>query len=161
MKFLFRISIFSLVIFISVFFNSFAVFAQTDTSNNPSDIGDCASQNLTVQQCVDYYQSKVNQANGEISTLNDQIQVMDNQINLTEARIEATKVQINELTLNIVTTSGKISNLQSSVNQLTKLLLGRIVATYEVGSIQPMQILLTSNTANDFFQRASYLRITQ
>jgi hypothetical protein len=35
------------------------------------------------------------------------------------------------------------------------------VATYEVGTIQPLQILLTSNNASDFIKRLNYLKLAQ
>ena len=42
-----------------------------------------------------------------------------------------------------------------------EVLLNRIVATYEVGTIQPVEILLTSNNASDFFTRLNYLKLAQ
>src|SRR5579872_1434964 len=86
---------------------------------------------------------------------------MDSQIQLTQLRINSTQQQILDLTLNIATASDKINNLQSSIDNLTKVLLNRIVATYEVGSSQPFQILVSSNDITDFFTRANYLKIAQ
>src|SRR5690348_12888544 len=98
--------------FLSVLFLSFAlvfslvsltgVFAQTATPS-PTDgptpsptpatstVGDCASKNLNYNDCVNYYQNKVNDAQSQEKTLSSQITVMDSQIKLTEARIAATK----------------------------------------------------------------------
>jgi len=36
-----------------------------------------------------------------------------------------------------------------------------VVATYEVGTIQPLQILLTSSGASDFLSRLNYLKRAQ
>lgn len=69
---------------------------------------------------------------------------MDSQINLTQLRINATKEQITGLTDDIKTASSKIDHLQGSINNLTKVLLNRIVATYKMGSIPPVQILAAS-----------------
>jgi peptidoglycan hydrolase CwlO-like protein len=84
-------------------------------------------------------------------TYSSQIELIGNQIKLTEYKIEATQEQITSVTLDIDTTSKKITSLQGTLDTTIAVLLNRIVATYEVGTIQPVQILLTSNTASDFF----------
>jgi hypothetical protein len=86
---------------------------------------------------------------------------LDNQIKLTQYRIESTQEQITSVTLDIDTTSKKITSLQNTLDTSITVLLNRIVATYEVGTIQPFQILLTSSTASDFFTRLNYLRLAQ
>lgn len=132
-----------------------------DPSTTTSTVGDCASKGLSASDCVSYYQQKVSQTSGEVNTLQAQIDTMDNQINLTEAQIYSTQQQILDLTLNIATTTSKISSLQGSIDNLTKVLLNRIVATYEVGSSQPFQVLVSSSDIHDFFVRANYLKIAQ
>lgn len=119
-------------------------------------------------QAIQDLQNKINDLSNKISdlqsqekTLSSQIQIMDSQINLTEARIEATQEQITSITLDIDTASKKIVNLQGALNNSISVLLNRIVATYEVGTIQPFQILLTSGNASDFFTRLNYLKLAQ
>lgn len=114
-----------------------------------------------VNKKIECLNNKVNDLRGQAKTLSSQIAVMDNQISLTEARIDSTKQQISDLTLDIDTANKKITNLQDSLNDLIKVLLNRMVTTYEVGQIQPFQILLTSNNANNFFSRLNYLKIAQ
>ena len=87
--------------------------------------------------------------------------IMESQINLTEYQIEATQEQITSVTLDIDTATKKISSLQDTLDTSITVLINRIVATYEVGTIQPIQILLTSNTASDFFTRLNYLKLAQ
>lgn len=142
------------------------VHAQTvtptpDPSQVTSSIAECANNNISVADCPGYLQNKVNQLQGQADTLSSQIAVMDSQISLTQARIYATEQQISTLTLNINTASQKINDLQSSLSNLTNVLMNRIVATYEVGSIQPMQILLTSGTVGNFLQQLNFLKIAQ
>lgn len=86
---------------------------------------------------------------------------MDSQINLTEAKIEANKKEILDLTLDIDTATKKISALSDSLNKITGILLNRIVATYEAGSVQPFEMLLSSLNASDLLARLNYLRIAQ
>jgi peptidoglycan hydrolase CwlO-like protein len=106
-------------------------------------------------------QNKINAAKAKKQTYSSQIELIGNQIKLTEYRIEATQEQITSVTLDIDTTSKKISGLQSTLDNSIRVLLNRIVATYEVGTIQPFQILLTSNNASDFFSRLNYLKLAQ
>jgi hypothetical protein len=63
--------------------------------------------------------------------------------------------------MDIDSASKKISSLQTALNNSVVVLLNRIVATYEVGTIQPLQILLTSKNAPDFLKRLNYLRRAQ
>lgn len=132
-----------------------------DASQQTSSIQECANAGKTVAQCPDYLQSKLNDLAGQEQTLNSQIAVMNGQINLTQARIYATEQQISTLTLNIDTASQKITSMQASVDNLTKVLLNRVVATYEVGSIQPLQVLLTSSDVTNFLKKLNYLKIAQ
>jgi peptidoglycan hydrolase CwlO-like protein len=158
--------IFFLILF-SLFYKGF-VFAEDSTptpspSSSPttSSIAECADKGLTGQACVDFLSAKVSDLKSQEDTLSSQIKVMNNQINLTEARIEATQEQITSLTMDIDTASKKVSNLEQSIDELVGVLANRIVATYEVGTIQPFQILLTSSNVSDFFKRLNYLKIAQ
>lgn len=110
---------------------------------------------------ADCYLAKIKDLQGQARTLSSQIAVMDSQINLTLARIEATKKQITDLNLDIDIATKKVSNLESSLDNLIKVLLNRMVATYKVGQAQPFEILLSSSDATNFFSRLNYLRVAQ
>lgn len=114
-----------------------------------------------LQAQIKEYEQKIEDLKGQENTLSSQIAVMDSQIKLTEYRIEAAQEQITSLTLDIDTASKKVSSLQKVLDESINVLLNRIVATYEVGTIQPLQILLTSGSASDFFQRLNYLKLAQ
>lgn len=134
-------------------FNSFS-FSQSPTLTPTPDTSGLQDQ-------IKQYEQKINDLQGQEKTLSSQISIMDSQIKLTEYKILATQEQITNLTLDIDTATKKISSLQKSLDQSVNVLLNRIVATYEVGTIQPLQILLTSGTASDFFTRLNYLRLAQ
>src|SRR3989344_8324827 len=82
---------------------------------------------ISGQEKVTCLENKVNDLKGQTKTLSSQISIMDSQIRLTEARIETNKRQILDLTLDIDTTTKKISSLQDSLNKITEVLLNRIV----------------------------------
>ncbi len=106
-------------------------------------------------------ESTISNLKSQENTLSSQIDVMDNQIKLTELRINSTQDQIAGLTDDIGKASTKISTLEETITSITKLLIGRIVATYQIGSIQPVQILFSSDNVSDFLSRLNYLRIVQ
>ncbi|HEV2339486.1 MAG TPA: hypothetical protein VGT05_01825 [Patescibacteria group bacterium] len=135
--------------------------SSTNASSTTSSIADCSNNNISVADCPNYLQNKLSSLAGQEKTLSSQIAVMDGQINLTQARIYATQQQITNLTIDIDTATQKINQLQGAIANITQVLYNRIIATYEVGSIQPLQILATSSTIGDFLKRADYLRIAQ
>lgn len=136
------------------------VSAQTETPT-PTSAPDNSATVADLQKQIQQLQGKITDLQGQEKTLSSQIAVMDSQIKLTELQIQSTEQQISDLTLDIDTTSKKITDLQSSVDTLTKILINRVVSTYEVGTIQPMQMLLTSTDVADFLKRLNYLRIAQ
>lgn len=140
-------------------FGEQAIFAQV-TTPTPTPTDNSSTINSLQQQIADL-QNKISGLQGQEKTLSSQISVMDSQIQLTQLRISSTEQQITDLTLNIDTASKKINGIQDSLDNLTKVLLTKVVATYEVGSIQPVQVLLTSGNVGDFLQRLDYLKIAQ
>src|SRR3989344_8860306 len=113
------------------------------------------------EEKVTCLENKVNDLKGQTKALSSQISIMDSQIRLTEARIEANKREIFNLTLDIDTTTKKISTLADSLNKIIGVLLNRIVATYEAGRVHPLEMLLSSRDASNLLARLNYLRIAQ
>lgn len=107
------------------------------------------------------YQEKITELQGQAKSLSSQLAVMDNQIKLTEFRIASSKQQLEELGVDIKVASTKAEKLNDSLNDVTKVLMKRIVATYQVGDVQPIQILLASNSIPNAFKKAQYLKIVQ
>lgn len=134
--------------------HSYADVTPTPTPDNSSTI-------QSLEQQISDLEGKISNLQGQEKTLSSQISVMDNQIQLTQLRINDTQQKIMNLTMDISTANDKIKNLQGSIDNLTKVLLNRIVATYEIGSSQPFQLLVSSSDVTDFFNRANYLKIAQ
>jgi len=133
------------------------VWAEEPTTTTTTTTADAAKWEEKIKE----YEGKVSELQGKAKTLSSEIAVMDNQIKLTEYRIEANKEQILSLEADIDTTNKKIGKLEESLDELTKVLLNRIIATYEVGTIQPFNILLSSSNISNFFTRLNYLKIAQ
>lgn len=144
------------------------VFAQTTTDSPTPTITPTPTDSLgqekkaeELQKQIDDLQNKISETQKQEKTLSSQISIMDSQIKLTELRINNTKQQIAGITSDIQTTTKKISRLEDNLNSITKVLLKRIITTYQVGTIQPFQILLSSDSVSDFFSRLNYLKIAQ
>ncbi len=120
-----------------------------------------ASQSSDLQKQINDLQSKISELQTKEKSLSSQIAVMDSQIRLTTLRIESARKQVSDLTLDIDTTSKKITKIEGSLDGLTKVLINRVVATYVVGSAPTFQVLLSSSDINDFAKRANYLRLAQ
>lgn len=118
-------------------------------------------QSMSGQSKVDCYQRKLDQAKNLANTYSSQIAIMDSQIKLTEARIEANEREILDLTLDIDTAVKKIDKLQGSLEKIADVLLNRIVATYKAGSVQPLEMFLSSADASNLLERLNYFRIVQ
>jgi len=113
------------------------------------------------QDKVACLQAKVNDLNGQAKTLSSQIAIMDSQINLTQAKIEANKKEILDLTLDIDTATKKITTLQDRLQKITNAWIKRVVASYEAGGVQPMEILLSSNDVSSLLVKLNYLQIVK
>ncbi|HSA83637.1 MAG TPA: C39 family peptidase [Patescibacteria group bacterium] len=150
------------ILFASILFvtSTAFVFAQTPTET-PTPTPDDSQQASDLQKQISELEAKVSELQSQKQTLSSQIGAMDNQIQLTEYRIDATNQQITDLTLDIDSATKRMDNLEDSLHDVTKTLLNRIVATYQIGGAEPMQILLASNGIDDFVSRVNYLRIVQ
>ena len=143
---------------------SSVLYAQTVTPTaalTPTPTPDKSKQLNDVQNKISELEQKVSQLQSEEKSLSSQIQVMDSQMKLTEYRIDATQQEIRELEKDISAADNRINNLEGSLEDITKVLMNRIVATYQIGTIQPLQILLSSDDVGNFLTRANYLRIAQ
>ncbi|MBI4080327.1 MAG: peptidoglycan DD-metalloendopeptidase family protein [Candidatus Levybacteria bacterium] len=140
------------------------VTAQTATPTEtptPTPKPDDSGKLEDLKKRISELEGKVTDLQSQEKTLSSQISVMDSQIKLTQLRINATQEELTELEEDIKVASGKIGNLEQSLDKITKVLLKRIVATYQMGSAQPLEVLLSANDVSDFVKRANYLRITQ
>ncbi len=156
----------ALYIFLSFLFVRGVSFAQTatpteTTSGTPTPTTDNSQQVSDIQNKINDLQNKINDAHTQEKTLSSQISIMDNQINLTQYRIDQTQQQIVQTQQDIEIANKRIESLQGSLDNLTKVLLNRIVENYKVGQTQPIQVMLTAQGATDFVRKENYLRIAQ
>lgn len=131
------------------------------SSQSTSNVGDCQSNGVSIADCPSYLQKKLTELQGQDETLSSQIAIADNQIYLTEAKIEKTADDIKALEKDIDITKEKISSSEGTLEQTSVAFMGRAKAVYRVGSFSPWEVLLTSDTLDNFFTRLKYLKIVQ
>ncbi len=136
-------------------------FAQSVTPS-PTTAPDTSQAKQDIQNRINELQNKINDLHGKEKSLSSEIAVMDNQINLTELRIDSTKSDINETRDDIAITNNKIDKLESSLDDLTKVLMNRIVANYKIDSGQSMQMITgSSKNLENYVTKQNYLKFIQ
>ena len=106
-------------------------------------------------------QQKIIDLQGQEKTLKNQIDGFDNKIKLTELQIEATKNEIATLQKNINATGVIISQLETSLNSMAKILLNRIASTYESSQTPPFAFLFSADSLKNYVRKVTYLRYAQ
>jgi peptidoglycan hydrolase CwlO-like protein len=106
-------------------------------------------------------EQKISELKKQEDSLSSQIDVVDNQIQLTQYRINAVKEEINESKKDISNATKKIKTLEGSLNDVTKVLLSRIRASYQAGEIEPLRVMLSSSNIKEYLLRQNYLKIVQ
>ena len=154
----------SIIVTILIFgFSGVLAYAQVSPSPSPST-DPTSNDSSTVDQLnqrISELQQKVSDLKSQGDTLSSQIGVMDNQIQLTQYKISSTQKQIMSLTMDIDSATKRMGNLENSLTNVTKVLLGHIVATYQAGSDSDMQVLLSSSDISDMLTKENYLRFVQ
>lgn len=135
------------------------IHAQTPTVTPTPTVSE--DKKKSKEEEIRQLEQKVADLRGQAKTLSNQIAAIDSQIKLTQLRISATEQQIDELSADIDTAGKKVSKLETSLTDITKVLAKRIVATYQTSTIPPVQVLLTSGSVSDFLDKANYLKLVQ
>jgi peptidoglycan hydrolase CwlO-like protein len=125
----------------------------------------CDSNNPNYEQCLNQniseYTAKINDLQGQEKTLADAITVLDSRIKLTQTQIQRTQAQIDELEKEINDLGVRIDGLETSLQQLTQVLIVRVQDEYKQKTEDPMLLLLTSSGFTDFFAKYKYRQLSQ
>lgn len=112
----------------------------------------------SAQECNDLiqqYTDQINALQGQAKTLKNQIAQFDAQINLTVLKIADTQNKIQLL-------GGRIDQLETSLNDLTKAFTSRAVETYKLSRFEDnFTFLLSASDVNDAVERFHYLQKIQ
>jgi peptidoglycan hydrolase CwlO-like protein len=89
-----------------------------------------AQSQSDLEKQIAEYTAKLSELSGQKQTLSQALAVLNTQIKLTETKIAANVIQLDKLGAEITDLSGRISSLDYSLTDLTKLFISRIRQTY-------------------------------
>ncbi len=99
---------------------------------------------------------KIANAKDQANTLANQISYLENQIALTELEIAETQDRLIQLKGGISSVSNKISDVKEELGYTTKVANSRIRQLYRQGFAQPTDVLIASNSFNEYLTRKVY-----
>ena len=161
-----RIFGFVLVAIVALFTLRFEyIFAQTVSPTTtitptPTEVPGSAKTG-DLQNKINEYEGKIKELQSQGKTLSSQIKLVDNQIAVSELRVQETQNKIDQLQKDIGIAENKINGLETNIDRVSKAMVERVSATYAVGTIDPLQMLLTSDNFSNFLTRLKYLKIVQ
>lgn len=97
----------------------------------------------------------------QANTLSSQTQYLNSQIAIATLKIQETEENIEKTQSEIGLLTSKIEGLDTSLNYLSKALIGRIVNGYKKRSVSFFNVILDSDNAFDLFNRIKYLKTAQ
>lgn len=151
--------IIAIICFLVIFIGDLSILApQIAFAQTLSDL-DQQIQEKTKQ--INDLQAQLNSARKQSNTLKSQLDYIDGQTKLTELKIDQTNYQITKLNAEVNDLEGRIGRLSTSVDQLSQVLLDRIVKTYKYSNESPIELLFSSENFTDLLTRIKYLEIVQ
>ncbi len=106
-------------------------------------------------------EAQLSQAKNQEKTLNQSLNYIDAQTRLTQLKSEETAFEIAKLDKEISDLSTRIDRLSGSVDNLSAVLLERIVKTYKYSNVGTLDLLFSSNGFSDLLQRIKYIQVVQ
>jgi peptidoglycan hydrolase CwlO-like protein len=121
--------------------------------------GSLPGNETDLQQYIDSCKSKIDQLVSQAGTLKAAIQLLNSKINLTTAQIKSTAVQIVQLEKDIQTLSGVIVDLNSTLDDLSKIYVSRLRQSYKDRTTNPLVMFFASESFTTFQNKLKYLTI--
>lgn len=122
---------------------------------------DLSKQLLEKQKQIAELETQLDTSKSQEKTLKTQLLVIDNQAKITTLRIEETNLKIEKLKREIDDLSSRITRISASVDQLSEILLNRIVQTYKYSSVTTLDLLFSSHGFADLVERIKFIQVAQ
>lgn len=110
---------------------------------------------------IEELKGKISQAQGEARTLSSAITYLTNKKSLTEKQIDATEFEVAVLTREISSLSGKIENLEDSLDAHVDALITDVRVGYKEPEIDPFHLVFSSSSLSEFATRTRYLELAR
>ena len=141
---------------ISILSYVFAEENQTNTTNQTTDL----------QTKQEELQNQINEATGQLEDVQDdlsenlqQVQKLDERIADSQSELDELNTQIAELQTSIDEVSSKLKEAEDRYNRQQEILETRLVAMYEAGETNYLDVILSSRSISDFL--SNYFLITE
>lgn len=143
--------VFLIFLFFPIFFVSSDLFNQTHFISAQTD-----------QERLEKLGKEIEQYEQEIQKLKSQATTLSNLIAQYDAQIRLTSLKISQTEEKILLLGGRIDQLESSLNSLTRAFTGRVVQTYKMSRLhEPFIMMITSPDLSTAFSNFRYLQRIQ
>jgi peptidoglycan hydrolase CwlO-like protein len=129
------------------------VFAQTPQESE--------QKLLDIQKQIDETEAELQKTRTEANTLTSQLTYIDTQTKLTELKVNQAIAQIEKLDREISDLSGRIVRLSKTVDEISQVLLNRIIQTYKHNNYTAIDLLFSSKGFADLIEKVKYIQVAQ
>lgn len=145
-----------IVLILLICFVATFTYAENDTINNTSDL---QTQRDELQNQLNDANSDLEEVQSNLSENLQQVEKLDKKIETAEEQLAEQESKITELKKSISETETELKSVTEKYNKQKNLFEQRMVAIYEAGETQYLDIILKSRSLSDFL--SSYYVITQ
>jgi peptidoglycan hydrolase CwlO-like protein len=142
-----------LLLLISLFIFSPTVWGQS--------ADDLEKQLQEKQEEIKKVQSQLDEVQNKEKSLKDTLQFIDKQTALTNLKIDEANFTITKLDKELRDLDGRLTRVSSTIDNLSEILLNRIVDTYKRSYVSPLELLFSSEGFADLLERYKYLQVAQ
>lgn len=126
-----------------------------------ANIDDANQKSSCLNDLITKYQKQLNDAKGQEKTLKSQLAYIDTQNKITELKEAQAKNQIAKLDQEIKDLSTRITRLSATLDDLSQVLLNRIVQTYKYGNYSAIDLFFSSKGFTDLLSKVKYVSVAQ
>ena len=148
---------------------SFSIFSYVhaeDNETNTSNTNSTNNQETDLQTQQQELQNQINEATGQLEDVQDelsenlqQVQKLDERIANSQSELDELNTQIEELQTSIDEVGAKLKEAEDRYNRQQEILETRLVAMYEAGETNYLDVILSSRSISDFL--SNYFLITE
>lgn len=135
------------------------VYAEDEAVEGKHEITDLQSQQQELQEQLNEANGKLEEVQNELSENLQQIQKLDEKITSSQTELDEMNIKIVNLQKEIDEVDAKLNVAEKSYNRQKEILETRLVAMYEAGDIQYLDVILSSKSISEFL--SNYFLITE
>ena len=148
---------------------SFSIFSYVhaeDNETNTSNTNSTNNQTTDLHTQQEELQNQINEATGQLEDVQDelsenlqQVQKLDERIANSQSELDELNAQITELQTSIDEVGARLKEAEDRYNRQQEILETRLVAIYEAGETNYLDVILSSRSISDFL--SNYFLITE